>query len=121
MIKHVDAIVLFTTRTEECVKLYRALGLTLTEEQHEGGPRHWACDLGEVHFAIYGAKKGGDAVARPTGGATQIGFRVEDLGFAFAAAKSAGAEVVAEPEDVPWGRRAIVLDPDGRAVELNQR
>jgi predicted enzyme related to lactoylglutathione lyase len=31
-----------------------------------------------------------------------------------------GARVLIRPEDVPWGRRAVVLDPDGRTVELNE-
>jgi predicted enzyme related to lactoylglutathione lyase len=30
----------------------------------------------------------------------------------------AGATVVSEPRDSPWGRRAVVDDPEGQRVEL---
>ena len=36
--------------------------------------------------------------------------------------RSAGGQVVAEPEDQPWGERiARVLDPDGNEVIIGQR
>ena len=35
-------------------------------------------------------------------------------------AEAAGGTVIQAPEDVPWGRRAVLADPDGRAVEINR-
>lgn len=119
MIRGVDALVLWTPRLAEAAAFYRALGLPLEEERHDDGPVHFACELGPVHFALY-ASPPGQAPGRTAGGATQLGFRVESLERALAAARAAGAPVVVEPQEVPWGRRVVVLDPDGRAVELNE-
>jgi predicted enzyme related to lactoylglutathione lyase len=113
----VQAIVLTTSKLEAMKAFYEAIGLPLEDERHEGGPPHFACELGAVHFAIYEAKAG-EAVTGQK--ANMLGFSVPSLEAAFAAAKQLGAKVDREPEERPWGRRAIVVDPDGRRVELNQ-
>lgn len=50
----------------------------------------------------------------------EIGFFVDDLEVAHARAVAAGAEVVHEPRDEPWGRTAGYRDPDGNLVTLTQ-
>ncbi len=120
MIERIDALVLFTARLAETAAFYRAIGLPLEDERHEEGPAHLACDLGGAHVALFEAKATGDALARGHGGSSLVGFRVPSLEEAVAAVRAAGGRVEIEPQDVPWGRRAVVLDPDGRAVELNQ-
>ena len=114
----IGAIVLWTSRLNEMVAFYKAIGLPLEEEDHGEGPLHFACELGATHFAIFEAKQG-DAVSRGTGGCTMIGLQVSNVDEAYAIAKSLGAATVWEPRDMPWGRAAQVLDPDGRPVELN--
>jgi lactoylglutathione lyase len=119
---YVDALIVTTSRLREVAAFYRALGLPLEEERHDDGPLHYACELGPVHFAIYEATAGGagDAPGRRMAGSTLVGFQVASLEDAVAAARDAGSRVEVAPEDVPWGRRAVVIDPDGRCVELNQ-
>ena len=119
-IKHIDALVLRATKLEQVVRFYRAIGLPLKEEQHADGPLHYACELGQAHIAIYEAEANGDAPLRLNGGASMVGFRVDSVEAAFEAALRAGGKCAAEPDDYPWGRRALVTDPDGRAVELNE-
>jgi predicted RNase H-like nuclease/predicted enzyme related to lactoylglutathione lyase len=51
----------------------------------------------------------------------EIGFHVDDLDAAHARAVAAGAEVVREPQDEPWGRTSAYRDPDGNLVTLTQR
>lgn len=118
-IKHLDAIVLRTNDLERCAAFYRAVGLQVKEEKHGDGPAHFACELGGVHFAIYGADTEGTPLSRTAGGATMIGFQVDSVETAFEAAVNSGGTPVVEPDDYPWGRRALVRDPDGRAVEFN--
>lgn len=55
----------------------------------------------------------------PTTGA-QVSFQVEDLAQAHAAAVAAGAEVMHEPRDQPWGRSARYRDFDGNVIELTE-
>jgi catechol 2,3-dioxygenase-like lactoylglutathione lyase family enzyme len=120
MIRGVSAIVLWTARMREMVAFYRALGFPLAE-QREGDGSHFQCDVGGVHFAIY-EQDAGDSPPPEylSAGASLIGFDVDALDPVYVAAKTVGARVLIRPEEVPWGRRAVVLDPDGRTVELNE-
>ncbi len=119
-VRSLDALVLFTRDLEAAVRFYRAIGLSLEEERHDDGPVHYACELGGVHVAVYGAHGAGVAPARRHAGASQVGFTVDDLDRAVAAGRSVGAPVLVEREQMPWGDRALLGDPDGRTVELNQ-
>ncbi len=42
----------------------------------------------------------------------------DDVESACAQVKAAGGTVVSEPEDLPWGRSAIIRDPDGNPWNL---
>lgn len=81
---------------------------------------HYACDLGNAHFAIL-ESRAGRAPGYRSGGSSFAGFAVVSLQAAVEAARSTGAPVLQEPESYPWGRRALVEDPDGRVVELFER
>jgi lactoylglutathione lyase len=118
-ISFIDSLILHSSRLEKCAAFYRELGLSLEHEQHGDGPVHYAGELQGAHIAIYEAKPG-TAGARGIGGATQIGFRVSSLEETFRLVVEAGAKVLVEPQTVPWGKRVVVEDPDGRPVELNQ-
>jgi predicted enzyme related to lactoylglutathione lyase len=118
----IDAFVCWTRDLDRCVRFYRALGLMLVEERHDEGPLHFACELGSAHFAIYAAESGPGAPPRRSAGASQLGFQIAgDLEATLEQALAAGGTMLVALEDVPWGKRAVLQDPDGRAVELNQR
>lgn len=122
MIRGVSAIVLWTARLRETTTFYQALGLPLEEVHHDDGPSHWQCDVAGVHFALYEQDEGDSPPPEyRSAGASLLGFDVDVLDDVYLAAKSVGARVLIRPEDVPWGRRAVVLDPDGRTVELNEQ
>jgi predicted enzyme related to lactoylglutathione lyase len=50
-----------------------------------------------------------------------LGFVVEKVADVVQALQTFGTPVVTEPQTTQWGFRAVVRDPDGRAVELYQR
>lgn len=114
----IDAAIFTAADPERTARFYRALGLPLEEERHDDGPLHYACDVGGAHIAVYGAPKAKSRPARKH--SAMLGFRVANLVKTLGALKRVGAKVVVEPQKVPWGRRAIVQDPDGRKVELNE-
>ncbi len=116
---HVDAVVLHAENLNATVAFYRALGLPLGDEEHEEGPVHIACDVGGAHFAVFEGEPGA-APPFKTAGSTMLGFRAEVLDEAWATVQAAGLAVVMEPHDVPWGRRFVLQDPDGRRVEVNE-
>jgi len=124
-LQFIDAMILYAADLKKTVEFYQKLGLPLETEEHEDGPKHFACELGNAHIAIYEfsvKNAGGPSKALPKGtsGASQLGLRVESVDQTFAIAVSLGAKILAEPQTVPWGRRAVFEDPDGRPIEINQ-
>jgi predicted enzyme related to lactoylglutathione lyase len=61
------------------------------------------------------------APERHSGGDTFPGFYVESLDETTKAVRTLGAPLIREHEAMPWGCRIVVQDPDGRAVEVNQK
>ena len=117
----VGAVVLFTERVEDCVAFYRTIGITLAEERHdEADPPHYACELGGSHFAIFPSSPGA-AAGIGEGGCTFVGFAVAAVDDVVEAAARAAFTVLQPPVDYPWGRRAVLRDPDGRPVEVFER
>jgi lactoylglutathione lyase len=118
----VASLVLFAADLERTADFYRLLGIPLEHERHDDGPAHAASEVGGVHLAVYHA---GPPAAAPPGfretGSTFTGFYVDSLDDVLAAVAGLGARVLAAHEVRPWGCRAVLLDPDGRAVEINQR
>ena len=53
----------------------------------------------------------------PTTG-TRIGFSVDDVDGIVPTLAAVGGSVVSPPEDIEWGRHAVVQDPDGHLVDL---
>jgi catechol 2,3-dioxygenase-like lactoylglutathione lyase family enzyme len=113
----VNAWIVWTSRYDAMVAFYRALGVPLVDEQHDDGPLHAAADVGGIHVAIYPADGTANTAGYRTAGGAMIGFTVASLDETLAVL---GATVERPPEDVPWGRRAVVVDPDGRAVEVTE-
>jgi len=115
------ALVVYAGDTARTAAFYRAVGVDLEDEDHGEGAMHVAADLGSVHFAIYPAQTQGRAPARRAGGATFPGFYVTSLDQVTAALAELGAPVLRAHENMPWGCRILVEDPDGRQIEVNQR
>jgi lactoylglutathione lyase len=110
-----NLLVIRTADIDRARAFYGGLGLSLGTQQHGNGPPHLVAMLGGTVFEIYPAKDAAD-VDRTT----RLGFTVTDLAGRVDRCRQAGATIVQEPRDTPWGRRAVVRDPDGRAVELQQ-
>lgn len=86
-------------------------GRTFSPEKHGSGPEHFTAKLGAALFEIY-------PLAEKPPSNVRLGFEVADLDGTVSQVREAGYEVVSEPKDSPWGRRAVVADPDGNRVEL---
>jgi lactoylglutathione lyase len=112
-------LVLRAADIEKSLAFYRAIGLTFTQEQHGSGPVHYSCAVGVMVMEIYPGEPG-TAPNRKSGGATMIGFNVAALDENLKMLVELGYSPTATPKDSAWGRRASVLDPDGRTVELNE-
>jgi catechol 2,3-dioxygenase-like lactoylglutathione lyase family enzyme len=101
-------IVLRVTDLGHARAFYEALGLTFVREQHGRGPAHHAAQVGATVIELYPA---GDAAPSGPG---RLGFRVASIDDALRQMALLGAAVRSRQPGA-----AVVLDPDGRAVELS--
>jgi catechol 2,3-dioxygenase-like lactoylglutathione lyase family enzyme len=114
-----NLLVLRASDLEKSLAFYRALGLKFVQEQHGSGPVHYACDTGGMVIELYPGEAG-SAPDRKSGGATMIGFSVPALDETLKALADLGYAPLSPPKQSAWGRRASVLDPDGRAVDISE-
>ena len=112
-------VTLRSANMETALSFYRALGFEFVEEQHGNGPRHHSSKAGSTVLEIYPGDPG-RAPERKSAGATLIGFGVANLDQALTSLTQLGAPVLTPAKESPWGRRAVVADPDGRAVDLSE-
>jgi lactoylglutathione lyase len=110
-----NLVVIRVPDLERSAAFYRLLGMTFTSHRHGAGPEHYACEMGGTVFEIYPRRDDTDSTA-----ATRIGFRVRDLDNCLERLAKSGTTIVSPPKDSPWGRRGVVVDPDGHRVELTQ-
>ena len=94
-------------------RFYEQLGFSLTYQfPPEGAPQFVTME------------RGGSSIGIGAGGGTdedRFGYwvYVDDVDASLEALRAAGAPVVSEPEDQPWGERlARTRDPDGNLVYL---
>jgi catechol 2,3-dioxygenase-like lactoylglutathione lyase family enzyme len=72
---------------------------------------------------LNGSPADGEAIAGlvAKGALNGVHFHSDDLDAAFARLESAGAEIVQEPTDQPWGTRdCAVRDPSGNLIRIDQ-
>lgn len=112
-----NLVVIKTSRQEEQVKFYSALGITFNQHRHGQGPYHYAATLEGLTFEIYPLPKN-VAEADTT---TRLGFTVERLNETLQALDAMGVETVQAPAGTEWGYVAVVKDADGRRVELVEK
>lgn len=111
-----NLLVLKTRQLDKLKAFYAALGIEFAEEKHGDGPTHLAGRVGEVVVELYPLH--GDAGVADA--ATRLGIAVPDLDAVLRSLDTLQTPVVSQPKMTLWGRRAVVRDPDGRAVELMQ-
>lgn len=123
----VGAVIWTSSRVNEMLEFYQLLGIPLAPDTHEepGHATHFEADVDGVHYAIFPAKDNGakqDLGSGPgtTSGATMLGLAVEELERLSEQLKARGVRFRTPLQDTPWGKRIVVFDPDGRAVELYQ-
>ena len=108
-----NLVVLRSADVPRAAAFYEVLGLKFAEHRHGSGPRHLAAEAAGFVFEIYPLKVG----AASTNG-TRIGFAVASVDRLVPRLTAVGGVVATSPADSEWGRRAVVHDPDGHAVEL---
>lgn len=108
-------VVIRVSDLERAASFYSAIGLLFEREQHGSGPEHYAAAVGGTTFELYPSSE------RHPVAPVRLGFTVTSIDAVLSQWRHAGGRVASEPEQSPWGLRAVVEDPDGHRIELSQR
>ena len=108
-------LVLKTADLPRLRAFYEVLGLHFREEQHGTGPLHFSAPIDGMVLELYPLASGAAADS-----STRLGFAVVNLHATIVTLEGGGTKITTPPKQGPWGNRAVVKDPDGRAVELYQ-
>lgn len=106
-------VVIKARNPEELSGFYAALGLRFERERHGNGPEHYASRVGGSVFEIYPRTSDTDSTA-----SIRLGFGVADLDAACAGVLASRGRLLRAAADTPWGRRAVIADPEGHTVEI---
>lgn len=121
-----SAIVLVSRDPRRLAEFYRdKLGLPLEEEIHPDSDVHYACEIGDIHFAIFPEPQKhlerGARVGQTGHGQVKFAFTVFDLDNLVKALRERGVEVTYPPMQAEdFIRMTAIKDPDGNYIELTQ-
>jgi lactoylglutathione lyase len=110
-----NLIVIRSIDLEKSVKFYQMIGLDFVKHRHGNGLEHLSSQIGQLTFEIYPQIANADTTK-----GTRLGFQVINLDSIVFKLQQEGVSIVVKPTESEWGRRAVVLDPDGHRVELIQ-
>lgn len=109
------ALNLIVIRVEDLIrskKFYEILGMSFSYEQHGNGEKHLCAILSGIVFEIYPSIRNIDTLG------VRLGFRVSSVDKVIKDLEEIETVIVSPPKDSQWGRRAVILDPDGHKIEL---
>lgn len=112
---YLSLVVIRSVNLEKSIKFYQMLGLNFAKHRHGNGLEHFASRIGQVTFEIYPQT----ARMEVTTG-TRLGFQVLDLDAIVIELQKEDVIFITKPSMSEWGRRAVVVDPDGHRIELTQ-
>lgn len=111
--RKVGAVILLVSNMEKSIKFYsETLGLPIKTRSKD-----WTefFNNGTV-LALHPAPKKGSALK--TGSGTLVGFEVTDLDSTVKRLKDMRVKFFKKPKEEPFGKHAIVQDPDGHLISI---
>ena len=109
-------ITLNSAQPDVLLRFYSVLGFQFSQKNVDKGSRAWQGQLGEIGLEVFNIK---ETFSNRIPG-VQMSFRVKGLEALVDQFRALRAQIMIEPLDTKTGQMAIVMDPDGRSVELIQ-
>ena len=116
LLPRLSLVVIRAADLAQLARFYSALGMSFQAEKHGAGPLHYVSTDTGITFEIYPCS----AEEAPTTG-TRLGFATVSLDVVLNALTEYGGEIVAPTRGSPWGRRAVVIDPEGHKIEISEQ
>lgn len=96
---------------------YSQLGLKFEYHTHGNSPMHYSGKIGKTILELYPLAKS----QSQSDNFLRLGFQIENFEDVLINLKNLKIEFQSEPIDTEFGHMAIVVDPDGRKVELYKK
>jgi len=109
----VNLIVLRSSDIQRAQNFYSKLGIDFIKHRHGSGPEHISAELPGLVFEVYPQNE-----ETPSSAGTRIGLAVASVEEAIKSLGDYPGSVISPPKDSEWGRRAVIVDPDGHRIEL---
>ena len=107
-----NLIVIRSKDMNKLASFYGILDIDFVQHRHDKGPEHFSAELGSIVFEIYPQRNDNDNTTN-----IRLGFTVNNIDKVLVDLINAGATIVSDVKDSPWGRRAVIDDPEGHRVE----
>ncbi len=115
LLPRLNLLVLRSLDMPTAVSFYQLLGLKFKPEKHGTGPEHYSSQIGDVVLEIYPA-----GAVTDVDRTTRLGFEVQELDEIVGILRANGHRVFSRTQSFSLGLRSVIIDPDGRSVELLQ-
>ncbi len=109
-------ITLNTAQPDLLLSFYELLGFQFNQKAVDKGSHAWNGQLGDINLEIFNIK---ESFSNKIPG-VQMSFEVKAIEDLVKKFRLLNAQIMIEPMETKTGFMSIVMDPDGRSVELIQ-
>jgi len=110
-------LVLRTPDPKRLADFYSLLGLAFDYHKHGNSPFHYSAMIGQTVLEIYPLTKSQTEADKNL----RLGFGIDNFETVIEGLKESGIVFSQEPTQTDFGFMAIVVDPDGRKIELYKK
>ncbi|QEM14087.1 VOC family protein [Mucilaginibacter rubeus] len=110
-------LVIRTADMQKLVDFYKLLGFSFDYHQHGNSPYHYSTTIDGTVIEIYLLTKSQTEADKNL----RLGFELDDFDGAIELLEKSGVPFASAPSETDFGFMAVVVDPDGRRVELYKK
>jgi predicted enzyme related to lactoylglutathione lyase len=116
LLPRLSLVVIRAVDPRRLADFYAALGMAFEIEQHGNGPVHFVSTDTGIIFEIYPRRDD-----EPTTTGIRLGFTTVALDAVVQSIEGFGGQIVTPVTMTLWGRRAVLIDPEGHKVEITEK
>jgi lactoylglutathione lyase len=110
-------MVIRTGDPEKLADFYSNLGLAFEYHKHGNSPYHYSAYIGETVLEIYPLMK----LQSEPDKTLRLGFNIDNFDEIIQILKEKKILFATEPMQTDFGHMAIIVDPDGRKIEIYKK
>ncbi|WP_439698683.1 VOC family protein [Mucilaginibacter sp. AW1-7] len=113
----IKLLVIRTGDIEKLAKFYELLSFAFEYYKHGDSPYHYSATVGETVIEIYPLTKSQTEADK----SLRLGFEIDNFDTTIELLKENNIVFLSQPISTEFGLMAIVIDPDGRKIELYKK